>query len=578
MVDTSFFLEALQSQLAEPMVINSVDVRGLKRTRDVLILSCLDPIFHARTFDEVQDEVVALYERLLGLDIYSSVRISLKAVPKPDFLLDRDADLIGSMDFDVDDDLAIQHMLASLPKKLLFMLRDDIRAAGTDISTAELMTIFRKTSRRFLASEPEFMYGQLEQADLVVDLVEKSAISAHAGTYVGTVTSSVNTTVALRNITGLGDTIRLESAHSMDYSRTFRMDYHLCLDANPATPFTVSLYKQDYDWKTSSSHAEEVYGLSTSIRTPSPFGRHTIAYDASLRNISSLTDQASLSVRSEAGYTAKSALRHEWVASSEDSETMPRHGARARMATEVAGLLGDVNHLRHETEVRASTTLPGDITLSIGAHAGFISPLFSKADIMNAPSSDDLTGAAKLPSNVPINDRFFLGGPLTMRGYAHRNFGPRIRRLSGLAKHGSHVAMPGSDAVGGDVFAAAAAHLYAPVPLVSRYADVRLHLFANAGSLLLRDPATPLLSKDTANALASSITTTTGLGLSWAQGPLRLECNLIFPTLTKGTSVEPGSLARFTSNRALQERFANGLNLAGLGLPAWQIGIGLSFF
>lgn len=91
-----------------------------------------------------------------------------------------------------------------------------------------------------------------------------------------------------------------------------------------------------------------------------------------------------------------------------DSLIFTRNGNRTTIATEFAGLGGDVNYFKMEGKtahfIPTFDTLQQ--TLSIISRLGSVAPY---------GDSDD----------VPFYDRFYLGGPDTLRGFDYRDVGPR---------------------------------------------------------------------------------------------------------------------------------------------------------
>ena len=85
-----------------------------------------------------------------------------------------------------------------------------------------------------------------------------------------------------------------------------------------------------------------------------------------------------------------------------------RSGNRTTLSSELAGIGGDVNYLK--LEARTAQFIPTfdkyDQTLSIIGRIGTASPYGDSAD-------------------VPFYDRFYLGGPDSLRGFEHRDVGPR---------------------------------------------------------------------------------------------------------------------------------------------------------
>jgi len=91
-----------------------------------------------------------------------------------------------------------------------------------------------------------------------------------------------------------------------------------------------------------------------------------------------------------------------------DSLLFTRRGNRTTLESELAGLGGDVNYYR--LEGRTAHFIPTFDTLeqsfSVVARLGSIAP-YGQSD------------------EVPFYDRFFLGGPETLRGFDYRDIGPR---------------------------------------------------------------------------------------------------------------------------------------------------------
>ncbi|KRP37158.1 MAG: hypothetical protein ABS34_04195 [Opitutaceae bacterium BACL24 MAG-120322-bin51] len=85
-----------------------------------------------------------------------------------------------------------------------------------------------------------------------------------------------------------------------------------------------------------------------------------------------------------------------------------RSGNRTSLSTELAGVGGDVNYLK--LEARTAQFIPTfdkyDQTLSIISRIGTASPYGDSED-------------------VPFYDRFYLGGPDSLRGFEYRDVGPR---------------------------------------------------------------------------------------------------------------------------------------------------------
>ena len=99
---------------------------------------------------------------------------------------------------------------------------------------------------------------------------------------------------------------------------------------------------------------------------------------------------------------------------------------------EFAGIGGDVGFFKNDVEVQANIPLLLEqCSLQASLNAGFLRSI--------DPNSKTVT----------VADKFFLGGPLNLRGFEMRGVGP--------ASDGN--------AVGGTAYWAAGLHLYSPLPL-----------------------------------------------------------------------------------------------------------------
>ena len=93
--------------------------------------------------------------------------------------------------------------------------------------------------------------------------------------------------------------------------------------------------------------------------------------------------------------------------------------------------------------------------------------------------------------NILINDRFFLGGPLTLRGFSNRGAGPhKDGKNSWLHsfKIQSLIEICQSDcSLGNTAYWLAGAHLYTPLPFLHNHKGLsswfKTHSFVNIGNL-----------------------------------------------------------------------------------------------
>ena len=260
-------------------------------------------------------------------------------------------------------------------------------------------------------------------------------------------------------------------------------------------------------------------------------GRHELGYNGVWRQITGLASNASPTVRGDAGDSVKSSLTHTWVKDLRDNPQLPTRGYLNKSTVELAGwgpLQGDVAFGKAEVEAQGAIPVPlpgiqgeSGVSLTTGFRAGLLYPLS--------------LGAKSEPNPSRINDRFQLGGPTDVRGF----------RLSGLGPR------DGSDAVGGDVYAAGSANLLFPIPRVGKDKPFRLQVFANGGRLLaLKAPKTEgregEKSRQTLSSTMAELTNglpsmAAGIGLVYAHPVARFELNFSLPlVLRKGEDGRKG--------------------------------------
>jgi outer membrane protein insertion porin family len=215
------------------------------------------------------------------------------------------------------------------------------------------------------------------------------------------------------------------------------------------------------------SHEEVVKGGSVRFSWfNSVRDTHAVEYSGAWRQITGLGQGASPTVRQDAGDTIKSAIKHTFYRERRDNPQLPQSGYMLRSGLELAGigpLGGDVSFSKGEMEMSGAVPIPlpgarqrSGASIGAGFRMGMLYPL---------PLGFDLGGKSS-PSR--LNDRFQLGGPTDVRGF----------KLGGLGPH------DGTDAVGGDLFAAGSVNMLLPLPYKGPDSGLRFQLFANGGRLV----------------------------------------------------------------------------------------------
>ncbi len=241
-------------------------------------------------------------------------------------------------------------------------------------------------------------------------------------------------------------------------------------------------------------------------------------------------------MRSDAGDSFKSSVTHTWVKDRRDNPLLPQSGYVTKTILELAGwgpLQGDVAFAKSEIQTQGSMPIPmpgikgeSGVSLTTGLRAGLLYPLSLGFDFDSKPTYSR------------INDRFQLGGPGDIRGF----------RLSGLGPR------DGTDAVGGDLYAAASANLLLPIPRVGLDRPFRFQAFVNGGRLLaLKGTGMNEKGETSGSAVQKSVSRTlqelgnglpsmaAGFGLVYAHPSARFELNFTLPlVLRRGEDARKG--------------------------------------
>ena len=139
-----------------------------------------------------------------------------------------------------------------------------------------------------------------------------------------------------------------------------------------------------------------------------PQASHLLRAEAIWRELSGLNSGTSFAVREHCGHTMKTALQHVLTVDRRDDPMFPNEGSLLRLSQEFAGAAGDIGFFKNELEVQ--TNLPvfrENVVFQTSFQCGLLIRLPS--------ASGDKT--------LTIADKFFLGGPLNVRGFDTRGIG-----------------------------------------------------------------------------------------------------------------------------------------------------------
>lgn len=239
---------------------------------------------------------------------------------------------------------------------------------------------------------------------------------------------------------------------------------------------------------------------------------HNLQWEGTWRQLSGINRSCAFAVREQAGHSLKSALKHILTVDRRDEVVFPSEGSLFRLTQEYAGLGGDVGFFKNELELQAN--------LPLFSPAAPESPLEAPSPpsdlVLQGTFNCGLLKRLDPDKTATIADRFFIGGPLNLRGFEMRGVG---RESDG-------------NFLGGNAYWTCGLHLFAPLPFrpgAGGFGDLfRTHLFLNAGNIgdfALDGPASRNVEE-----LMKEFRLSYGLGLAFRLGGVaRIELNYCIP-------------------------------------------------
>ncbi|KAI9661022.1 MAG: hypothetical protein M1821_009349 [Bathelium mastoideum] len=365
--------------------------------------------------------------------------------------------------------------ILSINKSQPYTLDEAIAEIGNTAGKLDRFGIFKSPISVYI-DKPDQTDPNTSPTDLAVFLSahERGKYTIKTGTEAGHAEGSAYLNVVLRNIFGGAEALNANASLGTRTRSAYSAFFDTPILSNPNLNFEIGALANN-TLKPFASHEELLRAASARLRYTTPSGRHRheLSYHGAWRQLTGLAERASPTVRADAGDSFKSSLSHAWTRDTRDLPLLPSRGTLLRAVTELAGvgpLGGDVAFGKLELDSQAAvpvqlystrdgTYWDSGISLTAGLRAGLLYPL-----------AGGYGGGTAQHSR--LNDRFQLGGPTDVRGF----------RLSGLGPR------DGSDAVGGDVYAAGGASILFPFPRIGRDTPLRLQAFVNGGRLLaLRD-------------------------------------------------------------------------------------------
>lgn len=209
----------------------------------------------------------------------------------------------------------------------------------------------------------------------------------------------------------------------------------------------TSVFKNHYN-RSKFGYSFDEYGLNTGFNLYHEHFKVNLGWEGVARDLKD-TQNAPFGIREQLGLTMKSSVKMTASHDTRDSAVFPSYGSLVQWMLEVAGIGGSHEFLKNELSLQHtfSTILGSAVT---GSFSFGVLDTFGKSSIL---------------------DNFYLGGPLTFRGFEECGVGKK--------EDGS--------ITGSSMYWRCNTHIHAPLPFLSEKNKlshlIRIHLFMNSGNV-----------------------------------------------------------------------------------------------
>ncbi|KAI8353329.1 surface antigen-domain-containing protein [Blakeslea trispora] len=331
-----------------------------------------------------------------------------------------------------------------------------------------------------------------DTVDITLHLKEKDKGLFETNLNVGNNQAELNGGVGLRNVFGGAESLLASFSFGNRTRAAVEGAFETPLRGNANVKLGLFVNGSMRDHSQINAFKESAKTTGIRLKGWTSYGRHEVAYAVTHRDLLALSKASSL-VRTHSGEHKKHAVLHSFVRDHRDSVTLPTKGHYIGLFQELTGVggqKGEAGYLKHE--------------LNASVHQ----PLIENQLIFSSSVRGGLISTMNEPQEIALTDRFYLGGPLSVRGFKMGGIGER----------------EGNDAVGGEAYWAAGASLIARLPGLDH---VKAHAFANAGSIVTQAQGVPL--GETIKRLSETSRSSVGFGLIFHHPVVRVEANYCIP-------------------------------------------------
>lgn len=352
----------------------------------------------------------------------------------------------------VKEDIIVPHLKPLLKAKNLMSLLGQV---GKTHDTLDLLDAFEKIDISIEHSGKK--RGGVNEVALRVAVSEASrhTFGMNVNSDRGLNDGNFNMYGLVRNLFGRLESLKVNYVKGTKISDGCSVVFNKPLFSQKNCDFKVILAKENMLNRTANFMTSDVKSNMT-YQFPMLGGKNQLQAEALWQQIHG--GRVPMKIREEFGHHLKCALRHMYVRDTRDDLLVPTQGSRHMFETELAGFLGDVNHVKVSAESQFNARLILGYSAALSIRAGMIHELGDNR-------------------RTWITDKFFCGGPGSVRGFYEDGIG---RPLGGTIHWGAGFSLtrnlPFSPHIWG----------------LGKY--MRVHHFANAGNVgsckdeLIKDP------------------------------------------------------------------------------------------
>lgn len=302
----------------------------------------------------------------------------------------------------------------------------------------------------------------------------------------------LSTGISFLNLFGRGEKLNIisdmYSSHKKFSTGSVNFTKPLLSSLNPYLYTTV--FKKHFN-RSKFGYSFDEFGLNAGFYLCYEYFKLNLGWEGVARDLK-YAQNAPFGIREQLGLTMKSSIKLTASYDTRDSTVFPNYGTLVQLITEVAGIGGSHEFLKNELSLQHTlTTILGSAVT--GSFSFGVLDAFEKSSIL---------------------DNFYLGGPLTFRGFEECGVGKK--------EDGS--------IMGSSMYWRFNTHVHAPLPFLSEKNRlshlIRIHLFMNSGNVGNR---LGNLSKDL-RGLFNNIRLSCGAGFALnINNLMRLEINYCLP-------------------------------------------------